>query len=75
MYPNGDIYKGMFIRDERHGPGMILYKDGTFYKGNWQNDQYQGRGILKITTHKGSTVVEGSFDSGRFVGGICKAQY
>ena len=54
---------------------MILYKDGRFYKGNWQNDLYHGRGILKMNTHKGSTVVEGSFDSGRFIGGICKAQY
>jgi hypothetical protein len=38
VYPNGDIYKGMFQQDQRNGQGIMLFKDGRFYKGNWQGD-------------------------------------
>jgi len=33
VFPNGDIYKGSFVKDEMHGAGTMLYKDGRFYKG------------------------------------------
>ena len=75
MYDNGDIYKGVFQRDKRHGMGMMLYKDGRFYKGNWANDVIVGRGVYKIKGEPDSLIVEGTFDNGKLVTGQVKVQY
>lgn len=31
---NGNVYKGSFQNDLRHGYGEMIYNDGTIQKGN-----------------------------------------
>ena len=63
VYPNGDIYKGGFLKDQMHGHGIMLYKDGRFYKGQFINDQIKGKGIFKMNPDGNSIIIEGNFDN------------
>ena len=75
IYPNGDIYKGAFLKDQKNGAGTILYNDGTFYKGLFANDVYKGKGVLKMNPVANSTIIEAIFDNGILTAGPAKIQY
>ena len=36
---NGEIYQGMFVKDEKSGFGTITFSDGKEYSGEWKNNQ------------------------------------
>lgn len=39
---NGDIYKGAFKNDKRHGTGICQFASGALYKGDWRDDAPNG---------------------------------
>ena len=50
----GDVYKGQYVADERHGYGVYTYKSSkNTYEGLWENDRKQGKGTL--TTKSGES--------------------
>ena len=46
ILPNGDIYKGNWKNDLRHGTGICKFTNGVIFKGEWREDRPQGQGIL-----------------------------
>ena len=38
IYPNGDMYEGMFKYDCKHGSGQFLYANQEKYVGEYQDD-------------------------------------
>ena len=39
---DGDVYKGNYKEDERHGYGEMYWKDGQLYKGDWKEGKQRG---------------------------------
>ncbi len=72
VYPNGDIYKGAFIKDKRNGQGIMLWKDGRIYKGLWVDDKIKGKGLFKVDSSVKSVIIDGIFDNGFIVPGQAK---
>lgn len=35
QWPNGQIYKGNYEHDKKHGKGQLTLCDGTVMKGRW----------------------------------------
>ena len=46
MFPNGDVYKGEWQSDERHGTGRMKYRTGAIFEGCWVHDVRHGYGRL-----------------------------
>jgi hypothetical protein len=43
VYPNGDIYEGDWVRDQRCGQGSLKSNDGVrIYEGGWKDDEMHG---------------------------------
>jgi hypothetical protein len=72
VYENGDIYKGSFVKDKRHGQGTILFADGRFFKGVFVNDLIKGKGIFKMNPTPDSIIIDGVFDNGILT--VCQAK-
>lgn len=45
-YSNGDTYTGNWVRDRRHGEGILRKEGGKVYKGNFANNEFHGFGII-----------------------------
>jgi hypothetical protein len=45
-YPNGDLYKGAILSNQRHGFGVQKYSDGRSLEGTWVKDVYQEPDIV-----------------------------
>jgi hypothetical protein len=43
---NGDLYKGAFKNDKRHGNGICMFKSGALFRGEFRDDMPNGMGIL-----------------------------
>jgi|DEB0MinimDraft_12_1074336.scaffolds.fasta_scaffold45468_3 hypothetical protein len=43
---NGDVYKGAFKNNNRHGAGVCMFKSGALYRGEFRDDHPSGNGIL-----------------------------
>ena len=44
FYPNGDVYEGPWVNDQRIGRGKLLFKDGSIYYGMFSEDMADGNG-------------------------------
>ncbi len=68
-YKNGDVYFGPFIKDKRHGLGLLEYSPSNtiiaYYTGNFETDQKHGNGTNKL--RNGDTYV-GEFKNGTYHG-------
>ena len=42
FYPNGDIYEGPWVNDQRLGRGKLVFKDGGVYTGQFLGDMADG---------------------------------
>lgn len=57
----GDIYKGSFKNDIRHGTGLCQFKSGALFKGEWRDDKPHGHGILYSGKNE---IIECRFEKG-----------
>ena len=46
IYPDGRVFRGLYINDVINGIGTFIQKDGSIYKGNWRNNKRSGYGTL-----------------------------
>ena len=58
---NGDVYKGGFKNNLRHGTGVCQFKSGALYRGEFKNDKPDGMGILYSGANE---IIECRFDKG-----------
>ena len=58
---NGDIYKGDFMLDKKHGRGEMLWKDKSHYIGDWNNNTIHGIGKMYLIDKQ--LWVEGEFEN------------
>jgi hypothetical protein len=49
LFEDGTIYRGLFQRNLKHGPGILYYTDNTRFTGNWENDLVAGGGEITTT--------------------------
>ncbi|KAH0476191.1 MAG: uncharacterized protein KVP18_004241 [Porospora cf. gigantea A] len=46
-YGDGSVYEGQWVRDQRHGQGVLLSAvDGRQYEGDWSCGKREGKGRL-----------------------------
>lgn len=73
VLPDGTVYEGQFVADQKRGKGKLTWPGGeSFYEGEWRHDKYQGKG--KLQWDDGRTY-EGLFHDGNLDGKgtmICK---
>ena len=56
-YSNGDVYKGKWRSNQKHGDGSYLFHNGNMYRGEWAHDRACGTGTCvysngdKYTSH------------------------
>jgi hypothetical protein len=43
-YSNGDVYKGKWRANQKHGDGSYLFHNGNMYRGEWAHDRASGTG-------------------------------
>ena len=60
-YENGDLYKGEFLGEKRHGFGVCIFANKEKYEGIWKNDYIHSIG--KYTYSDGCTY-SGDFRNG-----------
>ncbi|OQV12330.1 putative Radial spoke head 1-like protein [Hypsibius exemplaris] len=58
ILPNGDRYKGQYVRNLRDGQGLYVFKGGARYEGAWRFGRKHGKG--KFTYPDGS-IYEGNW--------------
>ena len=63
---NGDIFKGQFKNDLRHGSGLCKFKNGAIYRGEWRDGHPQGLGILFSPPNE---IIECKFDGWKILDG------
>jgi hypothetical protein len=70
VYPNGDVYKGVYRNGERSGAGICRFGcNGAIYKGEWRDDKIMGNGILFSPPNE---IIEARFDGYRITDGQFK---
>ena len=58
----GDIFKGAYKSDIRHGNGLcLLKKTGVIYRGDWRDDDINGHGVLYCPPGE---IIEANFTNG-----------
>ena len=60
-WPNGDLYKGTWVKGKRNGRGVFCFKKNWKYSGTFVDDQPDGFGRLE---ENGVLFYEGNFKAG-----------
>ena len=47
MYAYGDIYEGLFAKNERNGYGTLEFHTGGRVEGDWKDGKLNGFGKMK----------------------------
>lgn len=45
-YLDGDVYRGYWKNNKKHGYGIQIWKNGIKYEGEWCDGMREGRGTL-----------------------------
>lgn len=70
VFENGDVYKGQWKSDQRHGAGMCKFGlNGAIYKGEWRDGKPCGNGTLFCLPNE---IIEGRFDGFKIFDGQVK---
>lgn len=70
VLPNGDVYKGQWKSDLRHGAGLCKFGEtGAIFKGEWRDGKPNGNGILFSLPNE---IIEGRFDGFKIIDGQVK---
>tara|TARA_B100001175_G_scaffold72067_1_gene59867 strand:- start:868 stop:2712 length:1845 start_codon:yes stop_codon:yes gene_type:complete len=90
IYPNGDIYEGKFLNNQRNGKGKMIFKNGDVYEGEWSEnsingigemtynngDRYNGRWLYNKRNGLGTMFwSDGSWYIGEFINGEWKKKW
>jgi hypothetical protein len=63
VYPNGQVYVGGWISDNKEGEGRLLNDNGDkIYEGEWKDDKYNGYGQFFM---RGVCRYEGNWENGK----------
>jgi len=46
VWPNGDVYHGVFVNGMKHGQGKWQSGD-EFYSGSWKYNKPEGQGFIR----------------------------
>jgi len=69
---NGDVYKGAFKNDVRHGAGVCMFKSGALFRGEFRDDEPSGMGILYSGKNE---ILECRFEKGEVNNGKVKMMF
>ena len=70
IFPNGDVYKGAWKADLRHGTGLCKFgSTGAIYKGEWRDGKPSGNGVLFTMPNE---IIEARFDGYSVIDGQVK---
>ena len=47
-WPDGRVYEGDYLNDQRHGNGVFTWPDGRTYSGQWERGKMHGRAPSQI---------------------------
>lgn len=72
ILPSGDVYKGHWKNDVRHGTGVCRFANGAIYKGEWREGRPFGQGILYSLPNE---IIEGRFEGWKVQDGIVKVLF
>ncbi len=64
-YPNGDIYEGEFLNENRNGMGKYFFANGDVYEGEFLNGSRNGKGKYFWTNGE---IYEGDFVENKITG-------
>ena len=42
IFPSGNTFEGIYLKDKRNGFGRLIWNDGAYYVGLWMNDKRDG---------------------------------
>ena len=62
-WASGNMYKGDYLNDERHGNGQMIWTDGSMYDGQWIRGIQHGIGKIVFPDN---TFKEGHFENNVF---------
>lgn len=46
-YSNGDVYKGQWVADKKHGKGVMTYANKDVFDNEWIESTKWGQGVMK----------------------------
>ena len=49
-YADGDTYTGQFLKNRKHGKGIMKFANGDEYSGMFADNNFNGQGTLKFAT-------------------------
>ena len=62
VFPNGDLFKGAYKQDMRHGNGISVNKvTGVIHRGEYREGKMQGQGIVYCPPGE---IIEANFSEG-----------
>ncbi|KAH7830175.1 putative meichroacidin [Monocercomonoides exilis] len=62
-FPNGDIFKGEYVKGKREGPGKYFWKEPTAkYAGTYASHKKEGYGVMK---YPDGSIYDGYFHEGK----------
>lgn len=67
VWESGNVYKGCYKDDERHGYGEMYWVDGSCYKGEWIKGIQHGIGRMEFPDGR---IKEGIFENNVFKGPV-----
>lgn len=62
QFPDGTIYKGELLSNQRHGFGSYQSANGSKYVGEFKDNQYHGKGLI---TYSNGDRYQGEFSRGK----------
>lgn len=70
-----DSYTGRFIKGLPDGEGVYTFSDGDIYDGHFSKGLFSGRGKYMYKNAAGDSIVDGYWESGKYVGEKLIAPY
>ena len=52
VFQNGATFRGTYIKNERNGPGELIFTNGNHIKAKWQSDLLNGEGTYCVNGQK-----------------------
>jgi hypothetical protein len=73
LMPNGELFRGVFKNDVRHGQGLsVNLNTGIIYRGEYREGEMNGHGVLYCQPGE---IIEANFTNGKIADGKIKVLY